>query len=201
MIVFLSDCQLGLANGCRARVVAWRFPSNTTFVETTFKGAKVRIPKTTENKPAEIEGVYLRLTSCKITQRIENQPFGLPDNVVFLPRRAIRVDNVNMSKAPNTQRNSCSIIVNQLPIRSADVLTTHAVQGNQYHNYVIAEYDKKTFYVALSRGQDGMNGICINQKITPDFQKPTKQHTEVANEMTSLTKEHQQTIRKYRNFF
>jgi len=119
------NVKCGLGQGTRVRVIDWVFPDGTTFETMTFKNCRVRRP------PAPPLFVLAELTSTILKATPHGQPPNLPPNIVALPIHKHRRASVNVSGARNSTRSYVTVQLNQLPLRPANALTTHASQGSQ----------------------------------------------------------------------
>ena len=153
--------KYNLANGTRGKVIGWQFPEGTVFHESMYKGIKVSEPYRcgTVNFIQEniecIQFVLIKLCSKAVFEKPLNQPPDLPDNVVAIP--IIKVAVSTSIQLPNvSSRKNVNINIQQLPLRQCMTPTTYTIQGCQFSKYTIAETSAKDFYVAFSRGKQGL---------------------------------------------
>ena len=100
--------------------------------------------------------MYVQVTNVRLKTQAPNQPAGLPENAICLPRIAVQVDDPVALPANVSRRKSVRLTIKQVPLRQAIVLTTYSTQGVQFPNYIIKETTPKSMYVQMSRGTEGI---------------------------------------------
>jgi hypothetical protein len=179
--------RYGVANGTRGIVVGWQFPFNTTFNDFCYHGVQACLPS------APVECVYVQVTNVRLKTRAPNQPAGLPENVICLPRIAVQVDDPVALPANVSSRKSVRLTIKQVPLRQAIVLTTYSIQGVQFPNYIIAETAPKSMYVQMSRGTEGIASFTLRRHLDKAFAKAASPSAALAAEMTRLQDLHETT--------
>jgi hypothetical protein len=185
----------GIANGSRGRIVGWQFPLGTAFEEGEYHGIKVTRPI----GGAQPDCVFIELANPNIVKRAPNQPQDLPQNVIAIPMIQHHVkEPIDIPISP-TETTGAKVRITQLPFRQAQVLTTHAVQGNQYKRYIIAEQKPANFYIQFSRGSEGLQSITMKHSIDEKFLKKSKPKQDLIKHMEDLQLFHENTIHKLRS--
>jgi hypothetical protein len=184
--------QYGIANGSRGRIIGWQFPSGTLFQETTYKLIQVRIP--IGNVWPDF--VLVQLANPNLQKKAPSQPPNLPDNVIAVPIIEHRVRELIKIPISTSSNIEVKIKITQLPMRQAQVLTTYAIQGNQYKSYIIAEITPKNFYIMFSRGSEGLESLSLRHPITAKFIKDSKPKKDLLKHIEDLSTYNQATIDK-----
>jgi hypothetical protein len=187
--------QYGIANGTRGRIIGWQFPEGTQFEETTYKRIHVKIPL--HNVWPDF--VLVQLANPNRQTKAPNQPPNLPDNVIAVPVITHTVREPIKIPVLNSNEISAKIKITQLPIRQAQVLTSYAIQGNQYKNYIIAELHASHFYIMFSRGSQGLESLSLRHPITAKFVKDSKPKKDLLKHIEDLQTYNQLTINKLIN--
>jgi hypothetical protein len=177
----------GLANGTRGIVLAWQFPTGTTFRAICYHGVQVQLPS------APVECVFVRVTNVKLKKKAHNQPQNLPPNTVCLPNITVRVTDGIDVPAHISHRKKMFVQLTQIPLRQALVLTSYNVQGNQFNQYIIAETAPKQFYIQMSRGQHGIESFTLKRELTRSFASQAKPNDFLVAELERLQALHVQT--------
>jgi hypothetical protein len=177
----------GLANGTRGIVLAWQFPTGTTFRAICYHGVQVQLPS------APVECVFVRVTNVKLKKKAHNQPQNLPPNTVCLPNITVRVTDGIDVPAHISHRKKMFVQLTQIPLRQALVLTSYNVQGNQFNQYIIAETTPKQFYIQMSRGQHGIESFTLKRELTRSFASQAKPNDFLVAELERLQALHVQT--------
>jgi hypothetical protein len=186
-----------MANGSRARIVGWQFPEGTEFQETIYNDIRVRVPIPC-CKP---DCVFIQLCTPNIIKTAPNQPPALGQNIIAVPVVNHSVDKPIKIPTSPTENKSVRVRIKQVPIRQAQILTTYAVQGNQYDRYIIAELSKsEQFYIMFSRGSKGLDSITLKQPLTEAFAKKTKPKKDLIKHVNDLQQRHRKTMEKMQQF-
>jgi hypothetical protein len=184
--------QYGIANGTRGRIIGWQFPPGTTYDEITYHEIKVRIP----SGNVMPDFVLVELANPNAQKRAPNQPPNLPNNVIAVPIISHSVDEPLKVPTSPTTTIDVKVRITTLPIRQAQVLTCHSIQGNQYKRYFIAEPKPHNFYIMFSRGSEGLDSLSLRQCITADFAKKSKPKKDLLQHVADLQTYNQQSIDK-----
>ena len=181
------NVKCGLGQGTRVRVIDWVFPDGTTFETRTFKNCRVRRPS------APPLFVLVELTSTILKATPPGQPPNLPPNVIALPMHKHRKASVSVSGARISTRNYVTVRLNQLTLRPANALTTHASQGSQYEAFVIHETNASQFYTQVSRAKHGIDTVSITSPSTlkEGFAPATRKNTDI--KLARLWEQHDRT--------
>ena len=140
-----------------------------------------------------MECVYVQVTNVRLKTRAPNQPAGLPENAICLPRIAVQVDDPVALPANVSRRKSVRLTIKQVPLRQAIVLTTYSIQGVQFPNYIIAETAPKSMYVQMSRGTEGIASFTLRRHLDKAFAKAASPSAALAAEITRLQYLHETT--------
>jgi len=181
------NVKCGLGQGSRVRVIDWVFPNGTTLETITFTNCRVRRPS------AQPLFVLVELTSAILKATPPGQPPNLPLNVVALPMHKHKKTSVDVSRARSSTRNNVTVQLNQLPLRPANALTTHASQGSQFEAFVIHETNPSQFYTQVSRAKEGLETVLITSPaaLTQGFAPAARQDTDI--ELVRLREQHDRT--------
>jgi hypothetical protein len=177
----------GLANGTRGIIVAWQFPTGTTFREIVYNGAKAQLPS------APVECIFVRVTNVTLKKSAPNQPQNLPENTVCLPRITVRVSDGIDVPAHVSNRKKFFAEVTQVPVRQALILTSYSIQGNQFDRYIIAETTPQHHYAQMSRGKNGIESFTLKRRLDKSFANQAKPSTSLLAETQRLQFLHEQT--------
>ena len=194
MISINLGVKYQLANGTMGEIIGWQFPDGTTFQNSIYHGVPVRIP-VLNGAPVQIEAIFFKVTSYKLVHIPPGQPLNLPPNTICIPRVNHRVNKpIPLPQSDvKSSRSSVGIQIDQIPVRTADILTHYNVQGSQYDQYIIWDLHAKSFYQTFSRGKRGLSSIKFRSDITRQFANKVIARTSINDEIKRLEPLHNHT--------
>ena len=145
--------------------------------------------------PCKLKQYFFKVTSYKLVHIPPGQPLNLPPNTNCIPR----VNHTVNKPIPLPQcdvkssRSSVWIQIDQIPVRTADILTHYNVQGSQYDQYLIWDLHAKSFYQTFSRGKRSLSSIKFRSQITRQFADKVIARTSINDEIKRLQPLHDQT--------
>ena len=87
------------------------------------------------------------------------QPSNLPPNTIAFVRKRHRVKDPIKLNSAISARSLVRVTITQIPLRTGEILTPHAMQGSQFEQYTINNLDSISFYQLISRGTNGLKSI------------------------------------------
>ena len=194
MISINLGVKYQLANGTMGEIIGWQFPNGTTFENSFYHGVPVRIPLL-NGLPVHIEAIFFKVTSYKLVHIPPGQPLNLPPNTICIPRLNHTINKPIPLPQTDLQssRSSVGVQIDQIPVRTAEILTHYNVQGSQYDQYLIWDLHAKSFYQTFSRGKRGLSSIKFRSKITREFADKVIARTSINDEIKRLQPLHDHT--------
>ena len=142
----------------------------------------------------------MKITSYLLKNIPSGQP-DLPPNTIAFVRRRHRVKEPIQLNRSISLRSSVRITITQIPLRTGEILTPYALQGSQFNQYTINDFDCVSFYQLISRGKNGLKSIRMEKKIDRTFANRVIKSTEVfREELNRLRSLHERTKKKFRWF-
>ena len=185
-----------LSNGTRGTIVGYQFSEDTSFTSSTYHGVRVRLP-VVDGKISYVRAVYVKITSYLLKNIPSGQP-DLPPNTIAFVRRRHRVKEPIQLNRSISLRSSVRITITQIPLRTGEILTPYALQGSQFNQYTINDFDCVSFYQLISRGKNGLKSIRMEKKIDRTFANRVIKGTEVfREELNRLRSLHERTKKKF----
>ena len=145
--------------------------------------------------PCKLKQYFFKVTSYKLVNIPPGQPLNLSPNTICIPRvnhtvnKPIPLPNCDVQSS----RSSVGIQIDQIPVRTADILTHCNVQGSQYDQYLIWDLHATSFYQTFSRGKKRLSSIKFRSQITRQFADKVIARTSINDEIKRLEPLHDQT--------
>ena len=182
-----------LSNGTRGIVVGYQFTDDTSFKSSTYHGVPVRLP-TVDGKISYVRAVYVKITSYILKKMPTGQPSNIPPNTIAFVRKRHRVKDPIKLNSAISARSLVRVTITQIPLRTGEILTPHAMQGSQFEQYTINNFDSISFYQLISRGKNGLKSIRMEKKVDRAFANKVITNTDIfRNEVNRLRVLHENT--------
>ena len=187
-----------ISNGTRGIVVGYQFSEDTTFKSGTYHGVSVRLP-VVDGRVSYVRAVYVKITSYILKNIPPGQPSNLPPNTIAFVRKQHRIREPIKLNAQISNRSLIRITITQIPLRTGEIITPHSMQGSQFEQYTINNFDCTSFYQLISRGKNGLNSIRMEKKVHRKFADTVIANTNIfREEIDRLRIHHEHTKEKFK---
>ena len=125
------------------------------------------------------------------------QPSNLPPNTIAFVRKRHRVKNPIKLNSAISARSLVRVTITQIPLFTGEILTPHAMQGSQFEQYTINNFDSISFYQLISRGKNGLKSIRMEKKVDRAFANEVITNADIfRDELNRLRILHENTKKK-----
>ena len=96
-------------------------------------------------------------------------------------------------------RSLVRVTITQIPLRTGEILAPHAMQGSQFEQYTINNFDSISFYQLISRGKNGLKSIRMEKKVDRAFANKVITNTDTfRDEINRLRILHENTKKNFK---
>ena len=127
------------------------------------------------------------------------QPSNLPPNTIAFVRKRHRVKDPIKLNSAISARSLVRVTITQIPLRTGEILAPHAMQGSQFEQYTINNFDSISFYQLISRGKNGLKSIRMEKKVDRAFANKVITNTDTfRDEINRLRILHENTKKNFK---
>ena len=127
------------------------------------------------------------------------QPSNLPSNTIAFVRKRRRVKDPIKLNSAISARSLVRVTITQIPLRTGEILTPYSMQGSQFEQYTINNFDSISLYQLISRGKNGLKSIRMEKKVDRAFANKVITNTDTfRDEINRLRILHENTKKKFK---